>query len=529
MASVAYVNGHVYTVNDQQPWAEAFIVDEDSGTFTAIGSTEDIQSISKANGIITYDLHGTFIMPGIHDAHTHLLAASMQKLNEVAISPGSNEHTLAMNLKMGECHCSYAHVFGDWLVANFYDAEHFPNGQPDRKFLDEAFPNRPVLIRETTCHSILLNTEGLRVAGYDIENPIDPHAGVFVRRSSGEITGELVEAATEKAWMNIPLPSLQHAKRAISYAVNISHRYGITSCQEASANSVYMHAIRELDAEKALNMAIFPHIVYAPAYKSGDTEANLQLVLQTAEDFRSEHVDPRFVKFWLDGAPLPPHFSQANLSEAGQPEQEKILIERERLVGILEELDTRGLTCKLHCAGEGSARYALDAIEGLRRRNPNGPRHELAHNNAVHEDDIPRFASLRVTAEMSPAIFHHQNLTNDYPKLFKWPFKQVLETGGLVTIGSDWILPPSPNLFPALGALVSELGAETIIKLITLAGATAVGYADRLGSIEVGKKASFIAIDRDLTRGDFSSVTVLKTWFEGKMVWNSREDGLHRI
>ncbi|KNG83804.1 hypothetical protein ANOM_007997 [Aspergillus nomiae NRRL 13137] len=245
MSSVAYLNGHVYTVNPRQPWAEAFIVDELAGTFTAVGNTQEIRGIARENGIITYDLRGVFVMPGIHDAHTHLLAAAMQKLNEAAISPDSNDHTLATNLKNAECLCSYAHVFGDWLVANFYAPDRFPDGQPDRKYLDEVFPDRPVLIRETTCHSILLNTKGLERVGYDLDNPTDPHAGAFIRRKGTmEPTGELVEAATEKAWVTIPLPSLHHAKKAILYGIHISHPYGITLCQEVSANSVYLHALR---------------------------------------------------------------------------------------------------------------------------------------------------------------------------------------------------------------------------------------------------------------------------------------------
>ncbi|KAL1862010.1 hypothetical protein Plec18170_000834 [Paecilomyces lecythidis] len=139
-------------------------------------------------------------------------------------------------------------------------------------------------------------------------------------------------------------------------------------------------------------------------------------------------------------------------------------------------------------------------------------------------------AKLRITAEMSPAIFHETSLTDNFPHIYQWPFKDLEDAGVHVTVGSDWILPPTPDIFPALSAIVErfssetgktarEVGGEKICRLITLSGAEAVGRATEIGSIEVGKKANFIAVDRDLSRGEFKDVKVLKTWFEGKVVW----------
>ena len=157
----------------------------------------------------------------------------------------------------------------------------------------------------------------------------------------------------------------------------------------------------------------------------------------------------------------------------------------------------------------------------------------FAENQLFIEDDIPRMAKLQITAEMSPAIFHETSLAVNFPHIFRWPFTKLQDAGVHVTVGSDWILPPTPDIFPALSAIVERLGSEPgkaaeeaggekICRIITLSGAEAVGRSMNLGSIEVGKKANFIAVDRDLSRGEFAGAKVLKTWFEGEVVW---EDG----
>ncbi|OBT81834.1 hypothetical protein VE02_09527 [Pseudogymnoascus sp. 03VT05] len=519
MSSRAYYNGNIYTVNSITPWAEAFIVSSD-GIFTTVGSSKSILTTASEKKLPIVDLKGVFIMPGIHDAHTHLLSASLQKLSESAIGFDSNEQTLARKLKEGECHCAYAHTSGDWLIGNYYDQHIFPDGKPDRKYLDEAFPNRPVIVRDPSCHNILVNTAALKRAGYDLENPQDPHGGSYIRRENGEITGELVELAATKVWLNLPKTAVDHAKRALAYAVKMNNQFGITSCQEASANTVYLHAIQQLEREGRLTCDIATHIVYAPENFAQEELKSLHALIEVADRYKSAHVNTHFVKFWMDGAPLSPHFTQCDLVD-GVPDESKLLVDWHTLLTALERYDSKGYTCKIHCAGEGSTRKALDAIDIVRKKNPKGPKHELAHLNAIHPDDIPRFKTLRVTGEMSPAIWHdHETIAAARGKM-AWPFEELLAAGASLTIGTDWFLPPTPNLFPALAALLPRLGVETIMRLITLAGAEAVGREKEIGSIEEGKKANFIQVDRNLLSCDsFGDSIVEKTWFEGKLVWD---------
>ncbi|XRM48201.1 hypothetical protein ABZX51_011135 [Aspergillus tubingensis] len=538
--ALAFHNGRVYTINSDQPWAEAFIVSP-TGVIEHIGSNAAILEIASARGIIQYDLRQRFVMPGIHDAHTHLLVAGLQALNEARIGFDSTPGNLTSRLAKGSCACAYANVTGDWLIGNFYQASHFPNGVPDRKYLDDHYPDQPVLIREVSCHRILLNTAGLIRAGIDPNGAPDPDGGYYVRRKDGiTLTGEVVENAMTAVFDCLPIPPLAHVKRAIHHAMSICHKYGITSCQEASANTLYLHAVRELELENRLDLDIHTHIVSAPVYFAMEPQDSLAGLLDVAEGFRSRHVHTQFVKFWLDGAPLPPEFTQADLDANGQPIPTHLALDKDFLYKAVKNYDGRGMTCKLHTAGEGSARLALDVIAKVREGNPAGPRHELAHCNAVHKDDIARFAPLKVTAEMSPAIFHH-DVVEEYPELNKWAFNGVLASGALMTIGSDWMLPETPSLFDALAAIVERVrykpggrcrrlalgetamqrGGEILCRVLTLSGAEAVGAQHRTGSLEVGKMANFIVVDRDLSQGNFKGANVLETWFEGRKVYQA--------
>ncbi|KAI4651028.1 hypothetical protein J4E93_003387 [Alternaria ventricosa] len=525
--ATAFVNGRVYTMDDAQPWVEAFIVNPD-GKFEAVGSNEEIRTIAKRRGLVQYQLQEKFVMPGIHDAHTHLLAAGCQRTGEAHVGWDSTDKTLASNIKSASCACAFSNVMGNWIIGNFYQASNFADGIPDRKYLDELYPDDPVIVREISCHRILVNTAGLREMGID-DDVKDPPGGFFFRRPDGTLTGEIVEAATTPIWRGLPRTPLSYAKTVIEFAMSECHRYGITSVQEASANTVYLHAVRELEAENRLPLNIHTHIVAAPE-KAHEREESLAALLNVAEAFESKHVHTSFVKFFLDGAPLPPQSTQCDLNDHGAPDAKHLLLSYDKLLEQLLKYDARSMTCKIHAAGEGSLRLALDAYEAVRKNNPNGPKHELAHY------DIPRIARLGLTAEMSPAIWHHP-IVQAAPHLLKWPFNDILATGARMTIGSDWILTPNPSLFDPLAHLVERLevpetpaheglnkkqiAAVTLCRMITLGGAEAVGRSRMQGSIEVGKMANFIAVDQDLSQGEFAGATVLKTWFEGRQVYSS--------
>ncbi|KAF2105584.1 amidohydrolase 3 [Lophiotrema nucula] len=521
--STAYINGRIYTVDPSHPWASAFIVSPD-GSFKQIGSTEDILEGARGSGIVVVDLRGQFVMPGIHDAHMHLLYSGLALTSDANIGMDSTSENIAQKIKDGSCACHYAHAYGDWIQAAHYDNTGFPGLQADRKYLDSMFPNQPVMVMGGAGHSALLNTAALKRAGYNIENEPDAHGALLFRREDGSLTGEVAETAMTKAHLAFPTPSLAHVKRVLRHAIKVAHRAGVTSCQEASANTVILHALKELEEEGKLNMDIAAHIMYGPEVFAFEKKDSLHQLLDVADRFKSKHVDTNFVKIILDGVPLPPLFTHCALDERGNPDPEKVVVPDVR--EAIAKYDERGMTVKVHCTGHGSTRLALDSIEAARRNNPHGPRHEIAHNSGVHDDEYARYKQLNVTAEMSPAMFFTHPVTLSSNGLMDWNFPKMLAAGAHLTIGSDWGAAPDPSLFDAMEGIVEvvgngskEKGGEMILRMLTMNGAEAVGREKEVGSITVGKKANFIVMDRDLSKGDFEGARVLTTYFEGERVY----------
>jgi len=257
--SVAYTNGRVFTINSQAPWAEAFIVAPD-GTFVQVGTTAEVEARARQEHLVTFDLRGQFVMPGIHDAHVHMLMSAIAITSQTRLPmEGLNATNVAEELKKGSCLCKYAHINQDWLVAHAYMVEGF-----NRECLDEAYPDTPVVIRGGAAHSAFLNTEALKRTGYDIASEPDSQGAWYQRDEQGRLTGEMAENAMNKVLTQMPQPGLPHVKRVLKEAQYMLHRAGVTSCQEASANTLMLNGLRELEQEGVLKLDMYTHIVYAP-------------------------------------------------------------------------------------------------------------------------------------------------------------------------------------------------------------------------------------------------------------------------
>jgi hypothetical protein len=285
------------------------------------------------------------------------------------------------------------------------------------------------------------------------------------------------------------------------------------------------------------------------AHFSGDTilpdEATALLAVR--EQYDTRLVDPNNIKYWADGTPM--SYTTLLLDPyTNKPETHGELTIFPDQLDRLPVLDRDGLLITLHSLGDGTTRKMLDAIEEIRRANPDNPvRHHIGHLFMVHPDDIPRFRELNVVAEFSPAFWYPQPIVQQAAqfvgeeRIKRWqPIKEFVDAGVAVSYGSDWPA-GTPNADPwrALEGMVTRMDpygqvpgklgegidVATGIRILTMGGAYSMQQENEVGSIAEGKYADFIVLDRNLLEipvQEISETKVLRTYFEGELVYEAQ-------
>jgi predicted amidohydrolase YtcJ len=223
----------------------------------------------------------------------------------------------------------------------------------------------------------------------------------------------------------------------------------------------------------------------------------------------------------------------------------------EVLTADLIELDKRGYTVKIHTAGDRSVRIALDAIEATREAIGNkDKRHELAHAGYIDAIDLPRFAELNAVADLCPVIWHPSPIIDAVISAVGrergeryWPVRDLVDSGAPLLAGSDWpSAVPDANPWSGIEAFVTRrdprgdaegalwpeqaITLEEAIEIYTMHGARAMRMEDRIGSIEVGKLADIIVLERNIFEipiDEVADTQIMQTYFEGRLVYENIE------
>lgn len=416
-----------------------------------------------------------------------------------------------------------------------------------RAALDRASRGRAVLLSDDSLHNRWANSKALELAGIGPDTP-DPAGGHINRDEQGRVTGVLIEAAgamAERARSRHDPFSEADMAASIEASIATLHRHGITGFQDAGASLQLMQALRTLDDQGRLHAWVVTSMVWDD-FIFGFAPLGEGIIAQ-AEATRSTRHRPDFIKIWLDGVP-PAHtaaFIEPYLPDAGG---ERVLgattMPADELLAVLRSVALRGLSAKIHCTGDRSVRDVLDAVEVLRGEGLTEPLFQVAHGQFVDPDDVPRFARLNVSADISPTLCFPGVIADAIGAVRPaeqiermQPNRELLDAGALVAGGSDWPVDPSPNPWPGIYGLVTrrnptgdfpgQLGPDQAITraealaVYTVNAARAMGLGDLCGSLEVGRSADLVILSDDPHRcaeEDLASITSLETWFAGRRV-----------
>lgn len=521
-AHSVYVNGRVYTVDNTNSWADAIAVRD--GKLLEVGGDKEIRALI-GDSTKVHDLQGRMVMPGIHDTHTHPTDAGIQHTQECTFLSTDINEVLEI-LKA----CAAKIPEGEWLRGGQWNDALLVSEKLPKTILDEAIPNHPVFLMDWTVHNGWLNTKALEKFGITKDTP-DPSGGVIVKDlKTGEPNGILLDNAAYNKRREMPRYSVDDYVGALSWSLGEMAKHGVTSFKEAIVTTGPMGAYDVLNKSGSLPLRAHTNLSWKSAWAYSHAEE--QQLIADRNNFKSERLNTDFAKIMLDG--IPPTYTAALLepyepSEAfGDNHLGKLMLDPEELKEDVIALDAQGLTVKIHATGDRSLRVALDAFEAARKTNgDSGLIHEVSHAEMIHPDDMPRFKQLNVAAEMCPIIWYPSPLLPwetwlGEERAHVWPVRSLVESGALVIYGSDWPVVPTANPWPGIESMVTRkdpygqtpgsdwpeqaVDLETALRIFTINGAKAHKSHSTNGSLETGKDADFLILDRNIFEVPIDSV-----------------------
>ncbi len=527
--------GMVYTVNAAQPWAEAIAVRD--GQIIFVGSTADAQAHVGAQTQVA-DLGGQMVLPGFHDSHIHLLEAHHQALGTCLLESGISPEAQIPVIQ----DCAPSQVGTDWVLGfghSIYDLlDHLDaGGRPPVEILDEAVPDGPALIMEELSHSMWANSAALAAAGIDASTP-DPAGGVIGRDpTTGEPNGILFEAAGERL-MDLalePNPVLEELNyQALLEGLDLIRRHGITSVVDGRAywRRGYVEAWQRVHAEDRLSAR---SIVSLWAYPDLDDSQQIASLAGMYANDPASLLRFSQIKIYADGeithttaALLEPYLCCRQAGPLGLN-----VFSQSRLTQYIEQLEPVGFDFHIHAIGDRGVHEALNAIE--QGSAGDGARHRLTHVEMVQPADVPRFAQLDVTADiqMSHQYVMPEHLFDNAFLLGNariservWRLRDLHQAGARVVLSSDYDV-GSVSPFEAMRRALTR-GDQSLpdldaaIRAYTINPAYLMRQEDRVGSIEVGKLADLVIVDRnlfDLPPSQLDGARVVATILAGEVIF----------
>ena len=542
-ADLIFENGKVYTVDPRMPWAEAVAVR--NGKIVFVGSAGGAREWQGPQTRIV-DLKGRMMMPGLGDVHNHHTRGGQLDLFELSFQTSISFEEI---LKLVKARASQTPA-REWICGGIWSSELIARlGTMEAKAaLDSVSPGHPVMLRDDSLHNRWVNSEALQLMGVTAATP-DPELGHIVRDpSSGAPVGLLLEKASaiaEQAAVKAVNDPLQRDVASTRRAVEILNSYGVTAYQDANTTLPMLQALTDLDRQGELNAWCVGSL---PVFNTlSGTELFGEALIARREEFRTTHVRPDFIKLFMDGVPMT---RTAAMLEAYKPDEAgrsvvcQSFLRLPDVVHWIVRAETLGLGVKVHCAGDAAVRDILDAVEIVRRLRGPGPMHHIAHASFIDPADIPRFKELNVVADLCPAIWFPCAITVANKAVIDeqraeryWPNRDLHAAGALMAGGSDWPVIGLPDPWFGLegmvtrrnprggypGALWAEQAIDlaTAIEIYTRNPAKAMGLGHITGTIEVGKSADLIVLEKNLFEVEpdrLSGTKVRSTWFEGRLV-----------
>jgi predicted amidohydrolase YtcJ len=517
-------------------WAEAIAIRD--GTVLAIGSDDELAGLPAGE---TVDLGGRPVLPGFVDAHVHPVLGGV----EMGRCDLTGTRTAADAERVVAAYAA-AHPELEWITGGGWSMASFPDGRPVGSRLDAVCGDRPVFLINRDHHSAWVSSTALRAAGIHA-GTADPADGRIERDAAGEPTGLLHEGAMALVDRLLPETTDAEYRDGLRTAQRYLHSLGVVAWQDAwvhvdGPESGLHRAYLAADRDGWLTARVVGALWWERAWTDVDAQVARLVEARAAAPAGARHYRPDAVKIMQDGVAetftaglLAPY-----LDRCGHPTGNHGLsfLAPELLGRVVRELVAADFHVHFHALGDRAVREVLDALAAV----PAGDRHQLAHLQLVHPDDIPRFAAVGAIANLQPLWACHEPQMDDLTIPFlgaerarlQYPFAALEAAGARLAMGSDWpVSSPDPvlGLHTAVNRIVpgapagtppleqaQRLGLATALTAYTEGSRSALGLGPAL---DVGAQADLVVLDRDpfaLPAELIHTARVQRTYAGGRLV-----------
>ncbi|MDQ8144865.1 MAG: amidohydrolase [Gemmatimonadota bacterium] len=531
-AELVVTNARIYTVDGVVPIAEALAVS--NGRVRFVGSVLGAKALTGPSTQVI-DAGGRTVIPGMTDAHGHVLGLGLALRNVDLVGTTSYDEVIARVVARARTTPK-----GEWILGRGWDQNDWGDTRwPAHEALSRAVPDHPVWLERVDGHAGLANAMAMRLAGVTAASA-EPEGGQIVRDAQRNPGGVFVDNAQRLVEQGIPAITRAQSKEAIRAAITEMHRWGLTGIHDAGASAQTLELYEELGREGALRIRL-----YAMISDHGPTlEAWFRRGPQSGLYDGTLWV--RSLKLYQDGALgsrgaalLEPYSDDAATSG--------LLVSAPAHIREVADRALRaGFQVNTHAIGDRGNRLVLDAYAAALAARPTADhRFRVEHAQILHSDDIPRFSALGVIPSMQAShqtsdMYWAGTRLGDTRLRGAYAWRSLLDAGSIIPNGSDFpveyvnplisfkasVSRQDARGWPAGGWYPEQrMSRDEALKSMTLWPAYAAFQEQELGSLTVGKRADFVILDQDILRVPdalLPRTQVLSTWVGGVRVYERR-------
>lgn len=519
-------NATIYTVDEKQKNIASFA--HHRGLIVARGDLETLNRYyPKAKQL---DLNGATVIPGFIDAHGHLLGLG-QSLIYVDLRGTTSKDDIINRLKTASTKLQK----GQWLLGRGWDQNDWAVKElPSAVDLDTAFAERPVWLERVDGHAGWANSAAMTFAKRDLSGDWQQDGGEIVRNTNGQPSGVFIDNASRLIQDQVPEPSQAELVDALQRAIAKTARVGLTSMHDAGTSLQVWKLLESLNTQNKLGLR-----VYAMAEGNGDMLDYLcDNGTVSTPDMR---LSARSIKLYSDGA-LGSRGAALLEAYSDAPNNKGLLIEtQDTLNKHAARAATCGLQVNIHAIGDRGNRVTLDVLESISKLDNPG-RHRIEHSQVIALNDFGRFKELGLIASVQPThatsdMYWAEDRVGNQRIKGAYAWQKFIQLGVPLALGSDFpVEKPDPLLgfyaaitrqddkgWPADGWYANQkLSREQALHGFTLGAAYAAFQEHQLGSLNVGKRADFTVLSKDIMTieaAEILNTQVLATYIDGEAVF----------